>query len=138
MSYSKQEVLAALDLYNKTKSVRAVIDTLGYPAKTQMYEWIKQMPDYVNGKGTKKHKVYRHATPETKYEAVMRCCIGNESVKSVAKDIGFNPDIIYVWIRSYKKKGLVSLMTKKDADLIKPDNKPEDIYFHLHIKHLGF
>ena len=127
MSYSKQEVLAALELYNKTKSVRAVIDTLGYPAKTQMYEWIKQMPDYVNGKGTKKYKVYRHATPETKYEAVMRCCIGNESVKSVAKDIGFNPDIIYVWIRSYKKKGLVSLMTKKDADLIKPDNKPEDI-----------
>ena len=127
MSYSKEEVLAALELYNKTKSVRAVIDTLGYPAKTQMYDWIKQMPDYVKGNEVKKYKVYRRATDELKYQAVMRCCNGKESVKSVAKEIGFTPNMIYIWIRSYKAKGLVSLMTKKDTDLIKPDNKPEDI-----------
>ena len=52
MSYSQQEVIAALELYNKTKSIHAVIDTLGYPSKTRMYDWIKQMPGYVKGTGT--------------------------------------------------------------------------------------
>ena len=53
MSYSQQEVIAALELYNKTKSIRAVIDTLGYPSKTRMYDWIKQMPgSYFKGWGS--------------------------------------------------------------------------------------
>lgn len=127
MSYSQQEVLAALELYNKTKSIRAVIDTLGYPSKTRMYDWIKQMPGYVEGTGTKQYKNYSRASSELKYQTVMRCCNGKESVKSVSEEIGFSTVIIYEWIRSYKEKGLVSLMKKKDTDLIIPDNKPEDI-----------
>ena len=85
------------------------------------------MPGYVKGTGTKQYKNYSRASSELKYQTVMRCCNGKESVKSVSEEIGFSTVIIYEWIRSYKEKGLVSLMNKKDTDLIKPDNKPEDI-----------
>lgn len=73
-----------------------------------------------------KHK-YRLATPELRFQAVMRYCNDGESVKSVSEDIGFSARMIRTWIHTYKSKGLISLMDKKDTDLIKPTNTPDDI-----------
>jgi len=126
MSYSKEKIFAALQLFSVTDSVQTVVDTLGYPNPDTLYTWIKQYPEYLNGHTTQKHK-YRLATPELRFQAVMRCCNDGESVKSVSEDIGFSARMIRTWIHTYKSKGLISLMDKKDTDLIKPTNTPDDI-----------
>ena len=101
MRYSKKQIIVALTLYNATGSANTVIQTLGYPSNPMLYHWIEKYPEYLS----KPHvRHYKQATAEWKEQAIRRCLIDGESVRSIAEDIGYTESIVYQWLRSYRKK----------------------------------
>ena len=109
MRYTKEQIIAALTLYSATGSANTVIQTLGYPSNPMLYQWIEKYPEYLS----KPHvRHYKQATAELKEQAIHRCLIDGETVRSVAEDIGYTESIVYKWLRSYRKKGTCSDMKK--------------------------
>ena len=109
MRYTKEQIIAALALYNATGSARAVINTLGYPSNPMLYHWIEKYPEYLSNPHVRH---YKQATAELKAQAIRRCIIDGEAVKSVAEDIGYTYSVVYQWLRSYKEKGYFATMKK--------------------------
>jgi len=119
--YSKEQVIAALLLYKKLKSIPKTIKLLGYPSQGSLCTWINDYPDVI---APSQRKPIIHAPIELKLQAVHRCINNGETVKSVSEDIGYTKTAVSIWIRKYKQEGAVSLMNRKDTDL--PIN-PSDI-----------
>ena len=119
--YSKEQVIAALLLYKKLKSIPKTIKLLGYPSQGSLCTWINDYPDVI---APSQRKPIIHASIELKLQAVHRCINNGETVKSVSEDIGYTKTAVSIWIRKYKQEGAVSLMNRKDTDL--PIN-PSDI-----------
>lgn len=117
MSYTREQIAAALLLYNATGSVKKVLETLGYPSNPMLYHWLKKYPEYSSRVPTRH---FRQASQDLKEQTIYRCLNDGESVESVAKDIGYSEAIVYKWIRSYRKRGLLS-MIKKSKPLISKD-----------------
>ena len=109
MRYTKDQIIAALALYNATGSARAVINTLGYPSNPMLYHWIEKYPEYLSRPHVRR---YKQATEELKAQAIRRCIMDGEPVRSVAEDIGYTYSIVYQWLRSYKEKGTIATMKK--------------------------
>lgn len=42
MSYSKEQIKKALELYQQCKSVSQTVRILGYPTRENLYKWIKK------------------------------------------------------------------------------------------------
>ena len=42
MSYSKEQIKKALELYQQCKSVSQTVHILGYPTRENLYKWIKK------------------------------------------------------------------------------------------------
>ena len=107
MRYTKEQIIAALTLYSATGSANTVIQTPGYPSNRMLSQWIEKYPEYLS----KPHvRHYKQATAELKEQAIHRCLIDGETVRSVAEDIGYTESIVYKWLRSYRKKGTCSDM----------------------------
>ena len=107
--YLKKEIAAALSLYDELESVTAVIQQLGYPTRTAMYQWIyrreKSPPPRLDnhGKNTPDHP--RHPSVETKLKAIRRCFENGEDIKWVSDEIGYSRASIYNWRRRYWNRG---------------------------------
>ena len=123
MMYTKNQIIAALALYDATGSAKTVINTLGYPSNPMLYHWIKKYPEYLS----KPHvRHYKQAAAELKEQAIRRCLIDGEPVRSIAEDIGYTESIVYKWLRSNREKGICSNMKKSKkttpSDLQAVDN----------------
>lgn len=84
MSYSKEQIKKALELYQQYKSVSETVRILGYPSREYLYKWIKN--------------------------SIKRCFELGESVKYVAKDIGYTRATIYQWRKkiSFERKNSIN------------------------------
>ena len=109
MRYTKEQIIAALMLYDATGSANKVTQTLGYPSNTMLYNWVEKYPEFLS-KPLVRH--YKQATVELKEQAVHRCLIDGEPVKSGAEDIGYTYSIVNQWLRSYREKGACPNMKK--------------------------
>lgn len=85
MSYSKEQITAALLLFEKTGSPVKVQEMLGYPSISMLYLWKEWYPELYNRKG----KQWKHATLDMKMDAIRRYYYDGESIQSVAEDIGW-------------------------------------------------
>lgn len=109
MRYTKEQIIVALTLYSATGSANTVIQTLGYPSNPMLYHRIEKYPEYLS----KPHvRHYKQATAEWKEQAIRRCLLDGEPVRSIAEDIGYTESIVYQWLRSYRKKGICFNMKK--------------------------
>lgn len=123
MRYTKNQMIAALALYNATGSAKTVINTLGYPSNPMLYHWIKKYPEYLS----KPHvRHYKQATAELKEQAIRRCIIDREPIRLVAEDIGYTYSVVYRWLRSYRERETLSIMKRNrepaPSDLQSIDN----------------
>ena len=119
MSYSKEQIKKALELYQQCKSVSQTVHILGYPTRENLYKWIKK--ENVTQKERKKLPIiinssYHPRNPpiKTKLDAIKRCFELGESVKYVSEDIGYSRASIYQWRKIYLLKGKIALMNRKD------------------------
>lgn len=119
MSYSKEQIKKALELYQQCKSVSQTVRILGYPTRENLYKWIKK--ENVPQKERKKLPIiinssYHPRNPpiKTKLDAIKRCFELGESVKYVSEDIGYFRASIYQWRKIYLLKGKIALMNRKD------------------------
>ncbi len=124
MLYTKGQIETALQLLDKLKSPKKVIDILGYPSSPMLYHWRDKYPEYVH---SPEGKHFKHASTELKNSIVKRCLIDGESVKLVAKEIGYDPTSVYGWCRTYRKKGLLALMKQSDLKPSSDSLSEEDI-----------
>ena len=111
MSYSKEQITAALLLFEKTGSPAKVQEILGYPSISMLYLWKEWYPELYNRRG----KQWKHATLDIKMDAIRRCYYDGESIQSVAEDIGYTVAAIRYWKRKYAKEGSLSFMKKPEA-----------------------
>ncbi|KDE63154.1 helix-turn-helix domain-containing protein [Fusobacterium necrophorum] len=119
MSYSKEQIKKALELYQQCKSVSETVRILGYPSREYLYKWIKnenilkkerkKLPIFIN---SSKHP--RNPPIKIKLDPMKRCFELGESVKYVAEDIGYTRATIYQWRKKYLLKGKIALMNRKD------------------------
>ena len=112
MSYSKEQIKKALELYQQCKSVSQTVRILGYPTRENLYKWIKK--ENVPQKERKKLPIiinssYHPRNPpiKTKLDAIKRCFELGESVKYVSEDIGYSRASIYQWRKIYLLKGKI-------------------------------
>lgn len=118
MSYSKEQITAALLLFDKTGSPAKVKELLGYPSISMLYLWKEWYPDLYKRQG----KQWKHASLDLKMDAIRRCYYDGESIESVSRDIGYTPAAIKYWKRKYAKEGALSFMKKPDTKKTIPDN----------------
>lgn len=91
MRYTKEQIIIALTLYSATDSANTVIQTLEYPSNPMLYHWAEKYPEYLS----KPHvQHYEQATAELKEQAIRRCLIDGEPVRSIAEDIGYTESIV--------------------------------------------
>lgn len=123
--YTKEQEELALEEFEKTGSVSAVIQRLGYPSSSTLYRWYEhkkagienrhgsadfcQMEEMQNG-NTSVH--YKSLSAELKYAAIHRCLDLGEDVEYVSREIGYSRQSIYAWRRKYLKQGMIGLMSK--------------------------
>ena len=118
MSYSKEQITAALLLFEKTGSPAKVNELLGYPSVSMLYLWKEWYPELCHHKG----KQWKHASLDLKLSAVRRCYYDGESIESVSEDIGYTVAAIRYWKSKFAKEGALSFMKKTDSK--KPVSKP--------------
>ena len=124
MSYSKEQITAALLLFEKTGSPAKVQEILGYPSISMLYLWKEWYPELYNRRG----KQWKHATLDIKMDAIRRCYYDGESIQSVAEDIGYTVAAIRYWKRKYAKEGSLSFMKKPEANKpVQNSNQTDDI-----------
>ncbi len=119
MSYSREQIKTALELYQQCKSVSETVRILGYPSREYLYKWIKneklpkkerkKLPIIINSSN---HP--RNPPIEIKLDAIKRCFELGESVKYVAEEIGYTRATIYQWRKKYLLKGKIALMNRKN------------------------
>ena len=143
--YTEKQISEALTAFDHLGSITAVIRQLGYPSRTMLYNWLKsrgtdRRSPKENIAKSSMRAVYHATTPlkysgncpasvEMKLEALRRCFENGENVSSVAMDIGYSRNIIYMWRKIFEKKGLVGLMPRQDhiprRKLIEKCSSPE-------------
>lgn len=124
MRYTKEQIAAALILFNKTGSAVHVIKVLGYPTVAMLYRWRDKYPEYTDSEPNRRHQ---NAPPDLRMSTVKRCLINKESVKLISEEIGYSPITINSWCRQYQKEGFAPLMKKTDINSISNASSPEDI-----------
>ncbi|MDD4843147.1 MAG: IS3 family transposase [Anaerotignum sp.] len=120
--YSKEKREIALKIYHQCGSATQTVQTLGYPSRHLLYDWLKeegeikpprkQLPKIINPPENP-----RNLPLKVKLDAIKRCYEQGESVQSVSEDIGYSRASIYQWRKRYLKEGAVALMNNKN---IKP------------------
>ena len=84
--YKKEEKEKALKLYEEVKSVKKIIQKLGYPTREGLYKWLrdsKNPPDKTKAprrriNNSPEHSL--HPPPELKLETIRRCFERGEKV----------------------------------------------------------
>ena len=107
MSYSQEQITAALLLFDKTGSPAKVKELLGYPSIAMLYLWKERYPDLYKRQG----KQWTHAPLDLKMSAIRRCYYDGESIESVSRDIGYTVAAIQYWKRKYAKAHFILLRT---------------------------
>ena len=111
MSYSKEQITAALLLFEKTESPTKVTELLGYPSIAMLYLWRKWYPELCHHKG----KQWKQVSLDLKLSAIHRCYYDGERIESVSEDIGYSVAAIRYWKSQYAKEGALSFMKKIDS-----------------------
>ena len=101
MRYTIEQIKSALLLLKTTGSPRKFIEIPGDSSNPMLYHWRDKYPEYYDAPIK---RYWKQAFPELKRNTIKRCINGEESVKSVAEDIGYSPSLIYKWLRDYQKK----------------------------------
>lgn len=114
MSYSREEIKTALQVYQKIKSMPKTIEILGYPSLGMLSNWRRMYPELCSEENQRRHRRWKHASLDLKLEAIRRCYINGESIKSVATDIGYSSPTIIKWYQHYSEKGLLYFMKPKE------------------------
>ena len=104
--YTKEQIHAALILYRKLKSLPKVVETLGYPSQGALANWVHKYPEVV---APKSHKRPVKAPINVKLDAIRRCYIDGETLKSVAEEIGYSSVAILTWHKKYQHCNRVPL-----------------------------
>ena len=110
--YTEEQKAKAVDYYlNHGKCIRRTCRILGYPKRTLLSEWIKELaPDQrIN---CRKSTGMVDLSPEMKKQAVADLCTRTESATQVAKKYGVTQSALYHWKR-------VLLPERKQAELSK-------------------
>ncbi len=117
--YSKEMKDAAINLFERTKSVTETVRILGYPTREYLYKWIaeqgadikerKQLPHFGNPPDH-----LRNPPLDVKLDAIKRCFEQGENIKYVSEDIGYSRASIYQWRKRYLKEGTLGLMNSKN------------------------
>lgn len=121
MSYTKEQISAALLLLKATGSPAAVRKTLGYPAVPTLYQWRAEYPEEYS---EVQSKHWRQASNELKLDVIRRCFSEGESVQAVAEETGYSPSVIYKWYKCFQKNG--DAFAKRESDAVSTDEEPSD------------
>lgn len=126
--YTKQQEEIALKEFERTGSISATIQKLGYPSRPTLYRWhANQKAGIKNWHGvsgrweTDSKKSHccntaghpRHPSTKVKIEALHRCFELGEDIEYVSREIGYSRMSIYNWRRVYLEKGAIGLMPSK-------------------------
>lgn len=126
--YTKEQEETALKEFERTGSISATIQKLGYPSRPTLYRWhANQKAGIKNWHGvsgqweTDSKKTHccntanhpRHPSPKVKIEALHRCFELGEDIEYVSREIGYSRMSIYNWRRVYLEKGAIGLMPSK-------------------------
>lgn len=100
---------AALELYDRLGSVRAVVAELGYPSVRCLYGWIARR----DGAGRARPRAVRCSVQEK--AAAARRVLSGERCADVAADVGVSAATVLNWRRAYVEEGVGALMTGDDV-----------------------
>ncbi|HJG30375.1 MAG TPA: helix-turn-helix domain-containing protein [Collinsella ihuae] len=100
---------AALELYDRLGSVRAVVAELGYPSVRCLYGWIARR----DGAGRARPRAVRCSAQEK--AAAARRVLSGERCADVAADVGVSAATVLNWRRAYVEEGVGALMTGDDV-----------------------
>lgn len=114
--YTKEQIFTALSLYNKLKSMPKVVELLGYPSVTMLWNWKRMYPEITASHKHRKHRKWIRASIDIKLNAIRRCIDNGEMVKSIAEDIGYSSVAIWQWIKKYTEEGYISLMNQSNSN----------------------
>ena len=133
--YSRKEIDAILEVYDRVGSVLGTVKKLGYPDRKVLAQWIRdrkqeKLPDHNRQKNThKSNRQCSNLSHEERLDSVRRCFLQGESVDSVAKEIGSCSRSIYNWRHKFLKEGLLELMPypkkKRQSSPKTPSKKQE-------------
>lgn len=124
MKYTREQISTALLLLKATGSPNKVIDTLGYPSSPMLYHWRDKYPDLYD---VPSQRHWKQASSDLKQFVIKRCLYGDESVKSIAEDIGYSVSLIYKWLREYRKEGIAFTMKKQTHRTPSEESSAEDL-----------
>ncbi len=71
--YIKEQIVTALSLYNKLKSMPKVVELLGYPSVAMLWNWKHMYPDITASHKHRTHRKWVHASIDIRLNAIHRC-----------------------------------------------------------------
>lgn len=112
VSYSPEQKARAIEVYNDTGSYAKTMRVLGYPSRHVLFDWVRHPGP--------KPKPRRPDGPAKRYswelkKLAVEMVAGGQGVKDVADRLGVvNYATIYEWMRKWRTKGDVGLMSKRE------------------------
>ncbi len=130
-SYSQEDILNALNLFDQEKNVTRVVRKLGYPTTATLYLWLRQrQPRSNSGLASLSYEGERinrssylerkEVSPDMKLIALRRCFQDGEDVRLVAEEFGVSRQSIHKWRRKVESHGVISLMNKSKKKIHDP------------------
>lgn len=123
--YTKQQVERALETFENVGSYAKAVRILGYPTSRQLRSWVTNggttifpRKDNVMPKAIECSR--KRASQELKQSAIIRSLTGTESLREIAKSIGYTATTIYTW----RKKFLEGDFGMPQAKLKRPKPAP--------------
>ena len=140
-SYSVSQKLEAIRTYRELGSYEKVINYLGYPANSTLWQWLHDKEllaelDELECKDEPKRKAepekvfgtsgnydlpanlqdVTYAPIHNKLEVLKRIYVDNENILDVAEDTGYGPALIYKWKELYQRLGAKGLKNFHELD----------------------
>ena len=112
VSYTPEQKIKAIEVYEETRSYAKTIRMLGYPSRHVLFDWVRNP--------NPKPKPKRPENPAKRYswnlkKLAVRRVIGGHDIRNVADELGItNYANIYGWIRKWRMEGDAGLMSKRE------------------------
>ena len=115
MSYSKDEIRLALHVLDQTRSLKKVMDILGYPSSREsLYNWVKDREKYISpDEDVPLDERFSPGIQNVSQEDIKHCLMCGMSVKSTAETLNYSLAVVYKWRKIFQQEGNKKVMSSK-------------------------
>lgn len=134
MGYSEEQIVKALKMLDDLKSIKKVMNILGYPkSRESFYNWLKRRDEYFSAVNTPSStKEFKPRVRCVDKQAIIHCFEQGGSIQSVSKELSYSTSTIMKWCKILQQEGTLTTMPEnkntksKKVNGIAPSQKEID------------